>query len=59
MTPAHDLTDAMRQPPNPYRVLAHAIDVGDAGLAAALRRRLFRTAPRRTLERLIRSLRLD
>jgi hypothetical protein len=49
----------MREPPNPYRVLAHALDAGDLGLAAALRRRLFRSAPRLTVERLVRSLRLD
>jgi len=50
----------MRHRPNPYRVLAFAIDVGDLELAAALRRRLAgrraRRGPRRTVERLVRSL---
>ena len=50
----------MRHRPNPYRVLAFAIDVGDLELAAALRRRLagqrVRRGPRRTIERLVSSL---
>ena len=51
----------MRHRPNPYRVLAFALDVGDLELAAALRARLAgrrarRGAPRRTVERLVRSL---
>jgi len=32
----------MRRPPNPYRVLAHALDVGDRHLAEALTFRLTR-----------------
>jgi hypothetical protein len=50
----------MSHRPNPYRVLAFAIDVGDLELAAALRRRLATRRPRRgarrTVERLVRSL---
>lgn len=55
----------MRRPPNPYRVLAHALDVGDHRLAEVLTLRLsgvgasvFRSAPagEATVERLMRLL---
>jgi len=37
-----DLTHGMRRPPNPYRVLAHALDAGDRRLAEVLTLRLAR-----------------
>lgn len=35
----------MRRRPNPYRVLAHALDVGDGRLAELLAARLMRPEP--------------
>jgi hypothetical protein len=52
----------MGRRPNPYRVLAHAIDAGDRRLAALLAARL-RTPPphpaQRLVERLVKALGLD
>jgi hypothetical protein len=50
----------MRHRPNPYRVLAHAVEVGDRALAAALMRRLITHEPherraREAVDRLLRS----
>lgn len=45
--------------PNPYRALAHAIDVGDRPLAALLRTRLQSAAPagpEDVVQRLLRAL---
>ena len=56
---------AMYRPPNPYRVLAHAIDAGDARLAELLTARLLRVdrrravGPGRVVERLVEALGLD
>jgi hypothetical protein len=62
----HDLErHPMRRPVNPYRVLAHAIDVGDQPLAALLAARLAKPGSRRAraagrvVERLIRTLGLN
>ena len=55
----------MHHPPNPYRVLAHAIDAGDTRLAELLTARLLRVDRRRTVgagrivERLVAALGLD
>ena len=55
----------MHRRPNPYRVLAHAIDAGDARLAELLAARLLRVDRRRSVgagrvvERLVRALGLD
>jgi hypothetical protein len=51
----------MSHRPNPYRVLAHALDVGDHELAALLRRRLHwggsqRNAALGAVDRLLRVL---
>ena len=54
--------ERMRRPPNPYRVLAHAIDAGDRQLATLLSARLARrprTAADRVVDRLLRALNLD
>lgn len=48
--------------PNPYRALAHAIDVGDRPLALLLRARLEApapTGPERVVQRLLRFLDLE
>lgn len=50
--------------PNPYRVLAHAIDAGDARLAELLTARLLcvdrrAVGPGRVVERLVEALGLD
>jgi hypothetical protein len=56
----------MRSRPNPYRVLAHALDSGDARLAELLATRLLGIARRprgigaaRAIERLVQALRVD
>ena len=56
----------MRRPPNPYRVLAHALDAGDLELARLLADRLLRPAGERlppaardAVQRLARALKLD
>ena len=54
----------MSRPPNPYRVLAHAIDAGDARLAELLTARLLRVdrravGPGRVVQRLVEALGLD
>ncbi len=50
----------MRRPPNPYRVLAHALDAGDRGLAEVLTLRLARVggsvAAEATVDRLMKLL---
>ena len=55
----------MHRRPNPYRVLAHAIDAGDIRLAELLTARLLRVdrcrvvSPGRIVERLVEALGLN
>ncbi len=60
---AADLSGTMTSPPNPYRVLAFAVECGDRQLTALLAERLFRPAPEsmtawRTFARLVAALEL-